>query len=82
MASTIPAFDCDFLSDRGEKELLIGVTTKVRDVVSNTDVATVVTNSVGQFPATGVAGAVGTRYRIRIEHDGFGRAGYIEMASE
>lgn len=80
MPSTIATFPVALDLGDGTEQLLATITTKVWSVAGGADVATVVTDANGNFPATAVSGAVGSVYRIRVESY-FGRAGYYEAIS-
>jgi hypothetical protein len=82
MASTIAAFDCNFLDSQGAKGSLTGVTAYMRRSPFTTDFDDVTIDASSQFPATALADAVGTEIRIRIQDDGFGRAGWISRLTE
>lgn len=82
MASTIAAFDAHYYDSRGEKTSLAGVTAIYRVPPYTSDTGSVAINASSQFPATGISPAAGTVVRIRIEDDGFGRAGFVERVSE
>lgn len=81
MASTIEAFDCHFISARGEKTSLAGQTVTIYHVEGEADLTTAVIDSDSQFPETSVSPSAGATVRIRIENDGQGRAGYIERTT-
>ena len=82
MPSTVVAFDYHYLDSRGEKTSLAGATAYYRVPPYSSDAGSVTINASSQFPTTSVSPAAGTVVRIRIENDGFGRAGYVERTSE
>lgn len=82
MPSTTPLKDAHFLDSRGEKTSLAGITVNIFDVDTDTALTTAVINSDSQVPATAVSVDVGSVVRIRVAHDGHGRAGYFEVVTE
>lgn len=80
MASTIASFPFEADNGNGTSSPLPGLTVKVYDVTGAADVATVTTDSDGNFPATSVSGAAGSLYRIRAENYQ-GKAGFVEVLS-
>ncbi len=80
MASTIPTTPLELDNGDGTTTPLASISVKVWSVAGAADVATVSTDANGNFPATGVTGAVGSTYRLRVENYQ-GRAGYYEVLS-
>lgn len=80
MPSTIPATLLEKDNGDGTATPLPGISVKVWSVAGAADVATVSTDANGYFPATGVSGAVGSTYRLRVENYQ-GLSGFIEVLS-
>lgn len=80
MPSTIPTTLIELDNGDGTATPLPTINIKVWSVAGAADVATVATDANGYFPATGVALAAGSLYRLRIENYQ-GRAGYYEVLS-